>query len=37
MLVGRREECQKKIGKGEFLQEIVRTSVPRNDLWLIGG
>jgi hypothetical protein len=37
MVVGRRARCQKEIGKGEFLQKIVRTSVPRNDLWLIGG
>jgi hypothetical protein len=37
MLVGRCERCQKKIGKGEFLLKIVRTSVPHSDLWLIGG
>jgi len=37
MLAGRRESCQKKIAIGEFLQEIVRTSLPRNDWWLISG
>jgi hypothetical protein len=37
MLVGMRERCHKENWESEVLREIVRTSVPRNALRLIGG